>query len=278
MDPAIVRMREIIASGELGRLRMIANLNYTDFLYRPRRPEELDTARGGGILYNQIPHQIEIARALDGAPLRSVRAVSGVWDANRPAEGALTALLEFEDGVAATLTYSGYDHFDSDELHWWTGEFGNAKPRDGHGSARRALRGAPDRDAEARLKAASGFAGRGVTTLASGTAHQPHFGFLLVSCEHGDMRPSRDGVLIYGDDGVREIPLASGRTYPNKNHVLDELYDAVARGIAPVHDGAWGTETVAVTLALAASARERREVRLGAQIPVRFEETDHVVT
>jgi phthalate 4,5-cis-dihydrodiol dehydrogenase len=267
-DPAVERMREIVVAGELGRLRMIANLNYGDFLYRPRRSEELDTARGGGIMFNQVPHQIEIARALDGGPIRSVRAVTGVWDGARPTEGAMTALLEFEDGVAASLTYSGYDHFDTDELHWWTGEFGNAKPRDGHGAARRALRGVRDPDAESKLKAASGFAGRGVTTLASGAAHQPHFGLLLVSCERGDMRPSRDGLLVYGDGGLRELPLAPGRAYPNKARVLDELYDAVARGIAPLHDGAWGTETLATALALMTSARERREVLLNAA-PVR---------
>src|SRR5580704_15148272 len=48
-DPPIRAMRDIIASGELGRLGMIASWNYTNWLYRPRRPEELDTARGGGI-------------------------------------------------------------------------------------------------------------------------------------------------------------------------------------------------------------------------------------
>ena len=45
-DPAIRGMREIITSGELGPLRMISNLVYADFLYRPRRPEEL-RQRGG---------------------------------------------------------------------------------------------------------------------------------------------------------------------------------------------------------------------------------------
>jgi phthalate 4,5-cis-dihydrodiol dehydrogenase len=266
MDPAVERMREIVIAGELGRLRMIASLNYGDFLYRPRRPEELDTERGGGIVYNQIPHQIEIARALDGGPLHSVRAVAGAWDARRPTEGAMTALLEFEDGVAASLTYSGYDHFDSDELHWWIGELGNEKQPGNHAASRRALREANDPAAESRLKAASGFAGRGMMRLAEGTAHQPHFGFLLVSCERGDMRPSRDGVLVYDDDGVRELPLPPGRAYPNKERVLDELYDAVAHGIAPLHDGAWGTETVAITLALLTSARERREIVLDAPL------------
>ncbi|MEA2721189.1 MAG: phthalate 4,5-cis-dihydrodiol dehydrogenase [Candidatus Eremiobacteraeota bacterium] len=262
MDPAVERMHEIVASGTLGRLRMIVSLNYGDFLYRARRPEELSTARGGGIVYNQIPHQIEMARALDRGPLRSVRAVAGTWDARRPTEGAMTALLEFEDGVAASLTYSGYDHFDSDELHWWIGEFGNEKHVGNHGASRRALRAVHDAEAESRLKAASGFAGRGVTRLAGGAEHQPHFGFLLVSCEGGDMRPSADGVLVYGDDGVRELPLEHGRAYPNKERVLDELYDAVAHGVPPLHDGAWGTETVAATLALLESSRERREVVL----------------
>ena len=44
---------------------------------RPRRPDELDTARGGGILFNQVTHQIEIVRALGGGMVRSVRAYAG---------------------------------------------------------------------------------------------------------------------------------------------------------------------------------------------------------
>ena len=43
-------MREIIARGELGKLGLIHSFNYTNYLYRPRRPEELDTSLGGGIL------------------------------------------------------------------------------------------------------------------------------------------------------------------------------------------------------------------------------------
>lgn len=58
-DPAIWTMREIIASGELGKLGMINTWNYTNFLHRPRRPEELDTSLGGDILFNRVPHQVE---------------------------------------------------------------------------------------------------------------------------------------------------------------------------------------------------------------------------
>ena len=126
-DPAVRVMRRMIVSGEYGRVRMINNWVYTDFLYRPRRPEELDTTLGGGILFNQVPHQVDVARHLGGGLVRSVRAMTGVWDAHRPTEGACAAFLDFDDGTAATLVYNGYDHFDTDEFHAWVGEGGQAK-------------------------------------------------------------------------------------------------------------------------------------------------------
>jgi phthalate 4,5-cis-dihydrodiol dehydrogenase len=81
---------------------------------RADRRAQLDSSAGGGIMYNQVPHQIEIARALDGGAIRTVRAISGIWDERRPK--ARTALIDFEDGVAASLIYSGYHRFSSDEL------------------------------------------------------------------------------------------------------------------------------------------------------------------
>lgn len=258
-DPAILAMRALIAGGEYGRLRMITSLVYTDFLYRPRRPEELDTSLGGGIMYNQVPHQIDLVRTLAGTPLRSVKAISGVWDPKRKTEGALAALLEFEDGVAATLTYSGYDRFDSDEFQFWIGESG-AEKKPNHGAARRAL-GERSPSDEAALKAQSGFSGSGIRAT-SDTAHQPHFGMLLVSCENADFRIAPDGVLVYDRDGVREIALPQARAFPNKDTVIDEFYAAVVRGVPAVHDGLWGMATVEASLALMQSAAERREIFL----------------
>jgi len=236
------------------------NVVYTDFLYRPRRPEELDTALGGGIVYNQIPHAVDVARTLDGGPLRSVKAIAGAWDPARRTEGALAALLEFEDGVAASIAYSGYDRFDSDELTFSIAESG-ARKQLAHGSARRALAEARTPQAEAALKARTGYGGSGVRPP-SGPAHQPHFGLLIVSCERGDMRIGADGVLVYGDGGVHEIPLARGRAFPNKDNVADELANAVLDGMRPLHDGVWGRATVEATLALLRSAQERREIVL----------------
>ena len=77
---------------------MITSLNFTDFLYRPRRPEELDTARGGGAVFNQAAHQVDVVRLLATGDVRSVRAATGNWDPARPTEGAYACLLQLEGG------------------------------------------------------------------------------------------------------------------------------------------------------------------------------------
>jgi phthalate 4,5-cis-dihydrodiol dehydrogenase len=257
-DPAVRKMRELIASGEVGQPRMITSLAYSDFLYRPRRPEELDSSLGGGIMYNQVPHQIEMARVVAAAPLRSVRACAGNWDPRRPTEGAMSAFLDFENGAVASLVYSGYDRFDVNELHGWITP-GGAPKRPSHGAARRALAASAGGD-EAGLKSESGFAGRGMPRRPEGEVHQPHFGVLLVSCERADLKTAPDGLMVYDDAGVREIRLPAGRGFPNRDAVADDFFDAVTGQRKLLQDAAWGAATVAAMLALVRSSRERREV------------------
>src|SRR3989440_6726765 len=96
-DAPIRRTRELIASGAYGRLRMITAFNFTDFLYRPRRPEELDTARGGGAVDNQAAHHVDIVRLLSGGRLKSVRAGAGAWEPARPTGGGYSARPTVED-------------------------------------------------------------------------------------------------------------------------------------------------------------------------------------
>jgi phthalate 4,5-cis-dihydrodiol dehydrogenase len=262
-DPAIRLMREIITAEEFGRLSMIAMSNYTDFIYRPRRPEELDTSQGGGILFNQIPHQVDIARLLSGSEVRQVRATTGVLDRNRPTEGSCMAMLSFEDGAAASLIYSGYDRFDSDELHGWIGESGQPK-NPNHGATGRALAGVAGGVEEARIRSEKfGYgSGRSWHPEQGERWHQPHFGTLVVSCEKADLRQSADGILIYSESGVREraIPPSKGR--PGRADVLDELYQAIFHAITPPHDGKFARGTLEVCLAIQQSSRSGREVTL----------------
>jgi phthalate 4,5-cis-dihydrodiol dehydrogenase len=76
-DAPILQTRKLIESNAFGRVRMITALDFTDFLYRPRRPEELATEKGGGVFYNQAMHQVDIVRLLAGGDVRSVRAFAG---------------------------------------------------------------------------------------------------------------------------------------------------------------------------------------------------------
>jgi phthalate 4,5-cis-dihydrodiol dehydrogenase len=256
-DPAILTMRRLIEAGGLGRLSMIATYDYTDFLYRPRRPEELDTRRGGGILFNQVPHQVDIIRLLAAAPLRSVRAFTNILDPGRPTEGGCMALLEFENGVAASLVYSGYDRFDSDELHGWISEGGYPKgPR--HGAARRGLRDFSDAQAESQARVRRMGYGSGIS--ATPPPHQPHFGITLVSCEHADLRQSANGVLVYTAEGVAEVPAEDSVGRPGRGDLLEELFQAARYGRAPLHSGVFGKGTVQACLAILRSAREGREL------------------
>lgn len=260
-DPALKAMRELIDAGRLGRLGMISSVNYTDFLYRPRRPEELDTARGGGILFNQLPHQIEMIRTLHPAPVRSVRAATPVLDQDRPTEGACLAFIDFEDGVVASLTYSGYDGFDSDEWHDWTGEGGFPRTP-AHGQARRRLKALDAQGEQALRREAFGY-GSG---LSSGfPPAQPHFGTLIATCEGGDMRHAPEGVRLYSAQGEERISLPVTAWRPGRGDVLEELRLAVREGVPPVHDGHFGRQTLAVCLAIQQSARERREIHLNSK-------------
>jgi phthalate 4,5-cis-dihydrodiol dehydrogenase len=257
-DAPIARTRELIASGMFGRVRMINALNYTDWLYRPRRPEEL--ADGGGVLFNQAPHQVDVVTLLAGSRVTSVRAQAGAWDKLRPAPAAYSALLSFEDGAFASLTYSGFAHFDSDEFMQWVGEGGQKKDPAAYGAARRALAGVT-REAEIDMRAARGYGrSRGAALADSASPQHPHFGFLIVSCEAADLRPLPDGVWIYGNDAARFDPLPPPSV--PRGEVMDELVAAVFERKVPLHGGERGYATIEVCLAMQTSAQEGREISL----------------
>jgi phthalate 4,5-cis-dihydrodiol dehydrogenase len=253
-DAPILQAKKIISSGALGRVRMLSAFNYTDFLYRPRRAEELDTASGGGVLFNQAAHQVDIVRLLAGSRVTSVRAMTGAWDAARPTEGAYSCQLNFEDGAFATLVYSGYGHFDSDEFTGWIGEMGAKKDPLAYGTSRRLL-GAD----EVKLKNERNYGGAAFKDVPKARAHQ-HFGVVIVSCERGDLRPLPTGVMIHGDTEQRMDWLSPPKV--PRVEVIDELYEAVVKGKPPLHGGEWAMATMEVCLAMLRSSRESREVAL----------------
>lgn len=267
-DSPYLKARSLVASGEFGKVRMIQALNYTDFLFRPRRPEELITEEGGGVVFSQAAHQVDVVRLLASSRVTRVRAMLGSWDPSRPTEGAYIAMLWFEDGAFASLTYSGYAHFDSDEWTNWIGEMGSAKDPASYGAARRRLLTLQSPEEEARLKTAATYGGPEYQPPAAGAAngapalHQ-HFGPVIVTCDRADIRPLPSGVLVYADE-VRQHHSLDAPAVP-RFEVIDELVNSVRKGVRPLHDGQWARATLQVCLALLASGREQRDVELPAQ-------------
>lgn len=255
----IRRTREIIDSGCFGNVRMITAMNFTDFLYRLRRPEELDTAAGGSVIHSQATHQMDIVRLLGGGKVRSVRAHTGAWDASRPTEGAYSALLGFEGGAFACATYSGYGHYDSDELMDNIGEMGQMKNAGDYGAARQRLQAASTPGQEAALKEARNYGGslyQPSAALPQPLAHQ-HFGQVIVSCEKADLRPGPLGIAIYADRQKKFEPLPMPRI--PRCEVIDELHDALVNDRPAMHSGEWARATTAVCLALLESASSQRD-------------------
>ena len=254
-DAPVRHLRRLIESGAFGNVRMINALNYTDYLYRPRRPEELDTSKGGGAVFNQAAHQVDMVRLVAGAPVTGVRAVTGLWDVTRPTEGAYATLLTFANNVFASLVYSGYGHFDSDEFEGWIGEMGQTKTPY-PGQARPRFKTQED---EAAYKNARNYGGADFRPPGEATEHQ-HFGTLLVSCDRADLRPVQTEVMIY-QDGSSRLDAIPSPGVP-RAEVIDELCQAVVHGKTPLHDAAWGLATVEVLMAMLQSARDGRDVRL----------------
>jgi phthalate 4,5-cis-dihydrodiol dehydrogenase len=96
--------------------------------------------------------------------------------------------------------------------------------------------------------------------------YQPHFGVLIVTCAKGEIRATPEGLMLYGVDGRRELPVDRGLGRPGHGDVLDTFWRAVREGQRDFHDARWGKATLEVALAILQSARERRDVTLRYQV------------
>jgi len=186
--------------------------------------------------------------------------LTGAWDETRPTEGAYVALLTFEDGVFASITYSGYAHFDSDEFMDWIAESGYPKSPQQFATTRAALHSVSDAASEGRLKWSRNYGGPDVAAAPEGELWHQQFGPLIASCTGADLRPTPKGVVIHADSGRRFEPL-DPPAIP-RQAVIDELLAAVFHDVPPLHDGAWGMATMDVCFAMLRSAREGREISL----------------
>lgn len=254
-DAPIEAMREVIEAGTLGAVGMVNTWCYTDWVWRPRRPDEFDPAQGGGVTFRQGSHQFDILRLLCGGRARGVRAKAFDWQPERRTVGAHMAFIDFEDGPAATAVYNGYGGFSTMDLCFDVSEWGLHQPPD----ARPRL--PPPGDAQAELRAKQARAAGAVTTDAP---HTPFFGLTLVSCERGDIRQAPNGLRLHTRSGVQEVSVPVHRS--PRERVLDEWHAAITGTEPALHSGAWGLANLELCVAALASSQSGREVLLHEQI------------
>ena len=257
-DLPIKKMREIVAGGALGRVRMIHTWNFTDWIYRPRRPDELDIALGGGVTFRQGSHQFDIIRLIGGGLVKSVHATTFDWDVARRSIGAHTVFMQFADGIAATAVYNGYGYFSTMELTADVTEWGFTEPLDKRAPVRRSPASAADELAAKRKRAGS--------AIPASAPHQPHFGLTLVSCERGDIRQSPAGLFIYSDKGREAVALPNDRS--PRDLVLDEFAGAMTGKSPAIHDGRWGLANLEICIAAIESSKSGKAIELKHQVAI----------
>jgi phthalate 4,5-cis-dihydrodiol dehydrogenase len=274
LSPDVQALWQAARSSDLGRLIAVNSWFSTDWLLKPRVAEETDESLGGGVVYRHAPHLIDTIRLLGGGMVRCVRAMVGRWMPERPCPGNFSAYLEFEDGTPAMIAYNGYGYFDTSELTWGIGNrMYSDQERVG---VRQALRQGQINVEDAKEGMRFGAAAQDATSQGSGQssvqvkgtrANATWFGLIVASFERGDIRQSPNGVYVYDDNGRREIPVV-GEWHTGALE-LTELHDALAHGKPITHDGRWGTATLEVGAAIVQSARERQEILLTHQCPLR---------
>jgi len=263
-DLPILEMRRLIESKELGSVRMVNTWCFTDWMYRPRRLEELDERLGGGVTYRQGAHQFDIIRLLCGGVARSVRAKTFNLDPKRSGIGAHTVFIDFEsdgeESSCATAIYNGYAGMSSMDLGFDISEWGFHEPI---GQRKWNLKPSMALSADEELKAKRA---RSVKAIPSEAPHQPFFGLTVVSCDLGDIRQSPNGLIIDSRFGRQEKTLPSDQS--PRDLVVKELFATLKQGIKPIHTGAWGLANLEICEASIESSRIRAEVKLKHQVGV----------
>jgi predicted dehydrogenase len=109
-SPGATRLRELIDSGEFGRVLMIEDSQVINYFGPKRVGWQLDPAlSGGGVVMNPVIHYTDRFRYLAGSEIASVRASLGSAKPGYEIEGHTQVFYTFEnEEISASLTLSGY--------------------------------------------------------------------------------------------------------------------------------------------------------------------------
>lgn len=113
-NPSHIRLREMVASGELGQIKrlnwIITTWYRTQSYYDSGTWRATWTGEGGGVLFNQCPHQLDLLQWIMGESPTKVRAFChfGKWH-DIEVEDDVTAYMEFPCGATGCFITSTGD-------------------------------------------------------------------------------------------------------------------------------------------------------------------------
>ena len=100
--------KQIIASGEIGDIVLGRSTISKNWMTENRRPWHLDDETGGGMLMTVGIHFIDVLSWLLNSQVESVRAQVSTVFHNQTADDVGLLFLQFENGIAGTVTSIGY--------------------------------------------------------------------------------------------------------------------------------------------------------------------------
>ncbi|MCU6707430.1 Gfo/Idh/MocA family oxidoreductase [Paenibacillus sp. J5C_2022] len=107
--PALIRAREILRSGRLGKLIMMDDRRWCNYFHPGRPAWFLERAKsGGGIVVNLGSHSIDKLQWLTDSRVTSVKASLTAYGERGDVEGSASLFLETTEGVTATVSLCGY--------------------------------------------------------------------------------------------------------------------------------------------------------------------------
>lgn len=107
-NPAFKKMRQMILDGELGEIKrtnwIITNWYRTQYYYDSGSWRATWAGEGGGVLYNQAPHQLDLFQWITGMKPSKVRAFChyGKWH-NIEVEDDVTCYCEYPNGATGVF-------------------------------------------------------------------------------------------------------------------------------------------------------------------------------
>ncbi len=116
-----VFVKQIIESGELGKLCMYSEIRTIDY-FLPDRPKWFTDKKmsGGGIVMNYGAHAFDKLYSTMGANIVSIDASCGNIKNGSSVEGHAQIFVKYDNGVSASITFNGYTTLIYEAYYYFT--------------------------------------------------------------------------------------------------------------------------------------------------------------